>query len=715
MRQKLFLSALLVCTLLASAAQTPDSLLLLNIDEVSVVTNAQLEQQRVSPLSINVVDKTDIAERFSGNLMKSLEYLPGVQSMSVGSGFSKPMIRGMAFNRVSVVEGGVKQEGQQWGADHGLEIDAFNIERVNIRKGSSSLLYGSDAMGGVVDILEPVVPLENGVVGSVDMLARSVNDLIGGSVMLGVKHERWFVRVRHSEQYFADFAVPSDTVVYLTQKMPLTDGRVNNTAGFERSTSLYTRYGSGRFSSAVSVSNAYQKAGFYPGAHGIPDPSRVYDDGDLRDIDLPYSTVNHFKVSSLNRYTWDDKWASWDIAYQKNHREEWSEFHTHYSGQEAPEVDPDKEIVLSLQNYSSNFKFNVKHSYSTESTFSWDLAYQDNRIGGYSFLLPDYHRTTTGAAWVTSIEAAEDLILSAGVRYDFGHIVTAEYTDEYLAEYLSNAGYSQAVVEQNKVRSYELDRNFGDYSLSAGGVWTIDSQSTLRFNLGRSFRLPTANELVSNGVHHSSFRHEQGDPTLDSERGWQADMSYEFSSRVVGLSISPYMSWYASYIYQQPTGEWSILPHAGQIYRFMQSQAVFAGGEVALTVSLPLGFSYDMSFEYTHTYNVDERIPLSFSPPTTMRNILSWSSPAVELSAEWHFVADQNRVARNEDPTPGANLFNFSAILPLSFISDGATAVLSVDNIFDTKYLNHLSYYRQIEIPEPGRNFQISIKIPFKL
>ena len=116
-----------------------------------------------------------------------MENIPGVQAMDIGSGFSKPMIRGMGFNRIAVLENGIKQEGQQWGADHGLELDAFNIGTVNVLKGPSSLLYGSDAMGGVIDVVPPVVPMDNRVFGDVTLLGKSVNGTIGGSLMLGIK------------------------------------------------------------------------------------------------------------------------------------------------------------------------------------------------------------------------------------------------------------------------------------------------------------------------------------------------------------------------------------------------------------------------------------------------------------------------------------------------------------------------------------------------
>ena len=116
-----------------------------------------------------------------------MENIPGVQAMDIGSGFSKPMIRGMGFNRIAVLENGIKQEGQQWGADHGLELDAFNIGAVNVLKGPSSLLYGSDAMGGVIDVVPSAVPVDNRVFGDVTLLGKSVNGTIGGSLMLGIK------------------------------------------------------------------------------------------------------------------------------------------------------------------------------------------------------------------------------------------------------------------------------------------------------------------------------------------------------------------------------------------------------------------------------------------------------------------------------------------------------------------------------------------------
>ena len=112
----------------------------------------QQRQAKKSALTVEVIEQDFLRKHFTGNFMQAMENIPGVQAMDIGSGFSKPMIRGMGFNRIAVLENGIKQEGQQWGADHGLELDAFNIEAVNVLKGPFSLLYGSDAMGGVIAV-----------------------------------------------------------------------------------------------------------------------------------------------------------------------------------------------------------------------------------------------------------------------------------------------------------------------------------------------------------------------------------------------------------------------------------------------------------------------------------------------------------------------------------------------------------------------------------
>lgn len=715
MRIRYILGTLGICITSTVYSQVADSVRSVSLSEVVVTESYRHTQNKKTALTVDVLREDFLNRHFTGNLVQAIENVPGVQSMDIGAGFSKPMIRGLGFNRIAVSENGIKQEGQQWGADHGLEIDAFNVEGVQILKGPSSLLYGSDAMGGVIEILPASMPAENQVFGEASFLYKSVNDGFGGSLMLGVKTGPWLLRGRFSEQHFGDYRVPTDTVVYLTQLMPVYGRRLKNTAGYERNASFFASYDAKkRYRSDYSVSNAHQKMGFFPGAHGIPDISRLQDDGNSRNIDLPNSWVNHFKASTHQQYAWDGLILSGDLGYQYNHREEWSSFHTHYGTQPVPQKDPDKELAFMLHTLSTSLKLRIVRSSSWEHTLGWDMQGQKNTIAGYSFLLPEYKRLTTGGFWLSIWRPSNRLSISGGVRYDYGKIDITPYRDPYLEEYLREQGYPDDQIAENEWRSYPVNRSFGDYSCSIGVVWNPSPMHLLKVNVGRSFRLPGANELASNGVHHGTFRHEQGDASLDSEHGWQLDASYELTYKGVHISLSPFASWFDNYIYLQPTGEWSVLPHAGQVYRYTGAKAVFLGGETNVSIDLLRSLNYRFSGEYVYTYNRDDHTALSFSPPATMRNTLTWHRKNYELYVEHQGIASQNRIARNEDRTPGANLLHLGGSLRLPIAGTEVEFSLTARNILNTKYYNHLSFYRKVEIPEPGRNLQLFIKVPFK-
>ena len=700
---------------LPAHAQKSDSIKSLLLPDVVVTESYQQRQAKKSALAVDVVDQDFLRKHFTGNFMQAMENIPGVQAMDMGSGFSKPMIRGMGFNRIAVLENGIKQEGQQWGADHGLELDAFNIGTVNVLKGPSSLLYGSDAMGGVIDITSPPVPSVDMLFGDVTLLGKSVNGTLGGSFMLGIKKSFWYAQVRYSEQHFGDYRIPTDTIVYLTQKMPVYGRKLKNTAGIERNIGFFAQYQRQRYKANYSVSNVYQKTGFFPGAHGIPDVSRVEDDGDSRNMELPYSKVNHLKVTTLQQYAWEKLVLSGDFGFQNNHREEWSVFHTHYGSQPVPEKDPDKELAFNLNTLSASVKVRFIGSSSWEHALGWDGQHQRNDISGYSFLLPEYHRSTTGLLWLTTYKPNNVISVSGGMRYDYGYIHISSHEDAYLADYLRKQGYDEEQVEHYKWNSHAVKKKFGDYSFSLGLVWTPSERHMVKANVGRSFRLPGANELAANGVHHGTFRHEQGDANLKSEQGWQMDASYNLRYNGFSISVSPFVSWFSNYIFLRPTGEWSVLPHAGQIYRYTGAEVLFAGTEATIDIHFLRSFNYRISGEYVYTYNCDEHIPLSFSPPFSMRNTLTWQRKQVMLYAEWQSIARQNRVDRNEDRTPGANLFHLGGSLNIPIRGNQAIEItLIARNIFNTRYYNHLSFYRKVEIPEPGRNFQLLIKIPFK-
>ena len=153
------------------------------LHDVTVYGNAKRDYQMKASVNEIELDRRYLRGNFAGSLMQSLRGVPGVKAMSIGSGQSKPAIRGLGFNRMIVSEDGIKHESQQWGDDHGLEIDQFAIDRIEIIKGPAALLYGSDAIGGVINLYSnyvPVKPLE----GNVSLFSRTNNASLGISAKL---------------------------------------------------------------------------------------------------------------------------------------------------------------------------------------------------------------------------------------------------------------------------------------------------------------------------------------------------------------------------------------------------------------------------------------------------------------------------------------------------------------------------------------------------
>lgn len=682
---------LLVClSSLTVCAQNIDLADTFQLEEI-VVAGVRKPVTEVAVLPAVNIASEEINLHMGHSLMDALSHTEGVQAMDIGVGFSKPMIRGLGFQRVVVSDNGVKQEGQQWGADHGLEIDAFHVDGVVVIKGPASVLYGSDAMGGAIEILPPIIPYQDTLSGEILFQHQSVCSGLSGSAMLAIKHKRVYSQIRYTERHWGDYRVPADSFTYLSMRLPIPDRHLKNTAGMERSGNCLLTFRNKRYEGRLNISDNYQKAGFFSGAHGIPNNSNMQSDGDKWNIELPYSLVNHLKVSSTNKWTSEKTQMMFVMAYQKNHREEWSKFHTHVIGQQAPAVDPDKELMLDLQTISAKLQFRYTPSDLWEHYVGISTSFQNNEIGGYSFLIPAYRREEYGAYYLVNYKPSDVWAFNASARYDISHIHTEAHGQDV----------------------GEVERDYHDYSLAVGAVFTPKDGHEWRGSIGRAYRLPSANELTSNGVHHGAFRHELGDSTLVGEQGWQTDLSYSLRKKRVDMSISPFFSYYPHFISLHPTGQWSMLPDAGQIYQYVDAPATFFGGEARVKVKLVRDLHYEFSGEYVHTYDHDSHTATPFSPPATMRNTISWERKRWQAYAECQSVATQTRVCHNEDETPGYNLLNVGGKVEFPVSPGKISLHVNARNILNTYHLNHLNFYRKIDLPEAGVDIQSTIRFTF--
>ncbi len=157
------------------------------LPEVTVKAATTKGPEKIITHPVQEIGRGYLLRHNSTGFVQTLASLPGIASMDIGAGFSKPVIRGLGFNRVAVVDRGIVQQNQQWGADHGLEIDQYDVDNVRIHKGPMSLYYGSDAMGGVIEIMPPRLPENDLFWGDATLIGKSNNGLLGTSVMASLK------------------------------------------------------------------------------------------------------------------------------------------------------------------------------------------------------------------------------------------------------------------------------------------------------------------------------------------------------------------------------------------------------------------------------------------------------------------------------------------------------------------------------------------------
>jgi iron complex outermembrane receptor protein len=239
------------------------------LDEVVIRDKYAETQKKENSLNVEIVNSDYLKQNFGGSIMKSLERLPGISTIDIGSGQSKPVIRGLSFNRIVAVENGIKHESQQWGSDHGLEIDQYAIDNIEVIKGPASLIYGSDAIGGVIDMKSRTLPVENSIGGTIDLCGKSNNSYLGTSVSLYGRAKWLFVNLRVTLAGYADYKVPTDSVDIYSYRAALYKNHMRNTAGIEQNLHLTFGIIQKSFQSRFYISNVNNKSGFFANAHGL--------------------------------------------------------------------------------------------------------------------------------------------------------------------------------------------------------------------------------------------------------------------------------------------------------------------------------------------------------------------------------------------------------------------------------------------------------------
>ncbi|RXG12176.1 iron complex outermembrane receptor protein [Leeuwenhoekiella aestuarii] len=685
------------------------------LDEVSVNGKTNMRLQKESATVSVSVDEAFLNANRENSLMQTLRKIPGVSTMTIGSGQSKPTIRGLGFNRVSVVQNGIKHEAQQWGSDHGLEIDQYGIQDIRIIKGPASLMYGSDAIAGVVDIQPSKAPAINSFGGEVNILGETNNDLLAVSAGVQGRKKKWYYRARLTYRDYADFKVPTDRINYENYVFKLYDNDLRNTAGREANGSFSFGYVSANFRSETFVSNVNAKNGFFANAHGLEvRSSRIDYDASNRDIDLPFHQVNHLKVTNNTTVNLDEHTLHFDLGYQNNQREEHSEPVPHGY---MPTPPNSRERVFTKNTYSLNVKDIFKIEKHTLSA-GINTELQNNNIGGWGFLIPAYDRYTAGAYLFDHFELTEDLHLQGGLRFDAGRVNTKSHYDWYRSP-RNNPDGSTSNVYLQRAENRTLD--FGSFSGSVG-ISYIHGNTTYKLNAGKSFRMPLAHELASDGVNYHMYRYERGNLDLEPEASYQLDAEVTHTSGRFNFGVSPFLNYFENYIYLNPTSNYF---ETLQIYEYTQAKVFRTGGEVAAGMQVTEDFRLDATAEYVYsrqTSGPKEGFTIPFSPPligmlSANYNLGNWSLfKDVNLNADLRVAAAQTDIVPPEEITAGYQMLNLAVMSKLNLFNNQNNPTLlriKLNNVFNTEYYDHTSFYRLIDVPEAGRNLSVSLTMPF--
>ena len=692
---KSYLSILLLactCTMAAQEAVVLDStdVFFRHIELKQVVVTGPTGAVKMQDMSMpaGIVDRNSLRMTPATNIVDAVAKLPGVSQVSTGSGISKPVIRGLGYNRVVVVADGVRQEGQQWGDEHGVEIDGNAVSSVEVLKGPASLLYGSDALAGVLKLnTDPVVPLGKMRL-NVNTEYHTNSGLVNYSFNYGGNKQGLAWNIRYGDKFAHAYKTPGDGYVPNTQ---FRERALSGMLGVNKEWG-HTRLIGSYFHLTPSI------------AEGERDPQtgeleQSYADAKTYHHGLPYQQVYHYKAVLDNAFYLGDGRLNAVLAYQQNRRQEFEE--------------PD-EYGLYLKLHTVNY--NV-HYVTRRLEEDWRITsgvsgmWQRSLNEGDEFLIPDYSLFDFGA-FVTTTANVGSWALNGGLRFDNRHLDSRELMDD------------------GALRFQAFKRDFNGFTASVGAVWHATEHLDLRANAARGFRAPNISELASNGVHEGSLRYEVGNRDLKPEFSLQFDLGAELTMSWLDAQLSLFSNRIDNYIFIHRTG--MVIDDEFMTYRYDSGDAQLLGGEVALDIHpwhfLHSGSSFAM-VNAVQLHQPEESKYLPFTPAPRWQSDIKWeilhdgrvlNNAFVSLGVDYNFKQDHYyRADDTETATPAYCLLN-AAIGTDIMIKGQRVACLSImgTNLTNKAYQSHLSRLKYADVnPVTGRQGVLNMgrNIIFKL
>ncbi|QMU29074.1 TonB-dependent receptor [Adhaeribacter radiodurans] len=739
----------------ASANLTPGSTITINfilkeitskLEEIVVTGVTRATEVKKSPIPIATISKKEININVNSNIIDAIvKGVPGVSATTTGPNISKPFIRGLGYNRVLNMYDGIRQEGQQWGDEHGTEVDQYGIDRAEVVKGPASLTYGSDALAGVINMI-PAIP--KGVDGKLkgDLLTdfHSNNGLIGTSLGISYNKSDWKFYLRGTQKRAHNYQNPVDGWVYGSAYREYNlsgTARVDKTWGFSQiSTTLYDNLQEIPDGSRDSLSRKFTK----PIREGNEDEIKnrpIVPDNELKTYAIGnlHQAIQHYRVYTHNQFIIGQGNINATFGFQQSRRREFL----------FPTLPDKAALFLVLNTFNYDVHYNLPTWNGLETTLGVNGMYQTNQNkDATNFPIPDYDLFDVGT-FVFTKRTLGKFDVSGGIRYDTRHLT---WNDFYTG---TNAtGFGQKVNAQEPgayLQFPEFTHQYHGISGSLGATYNLSDQILLKANLARGYRSPNINEVGSNGLDPGAHIRYQGNREFKPEFNFQKDISFLAYLKNLDISVELFDNRISNYIFQarlsDDQGQPIVDDQGNLTYKYQQSKAQLYGGEFTLNLhpeSVPW-LNFNNSLAYVNGINKNSKLRetygdaakyLPFILPlhyrSEIRGTLRKSVGAytgIYARLELDAYGRQNKiyaVDNTETPTSGYVLFNTGVGTNVKQKSGRVFCQLffQVNNLFDKAYQSHLNRLKYFEyfqaspnnhrgIYNMGRNFSAKVIIPF--
>ena len=716
--------------------------------EVVVTGVGRATEIRRSPVPIAAMSGKEIRLNANSNAIDAaVRGIPGLSAVTSGPNISKPFIRGLGYNRVLTMFNGLRQEGQQWGDEHGIEVDGYGVDRMEVVKGPASLLYGSDAVAGVVNLI-PALPRgpEGELHGEALAEYQGVNGLIGKSLAFDYQKNGFQTSLRGSRRQAHDYRNPVDGLVYNTgfREVQVTGmlGVQKQWGGAHLWLSAYDDRQEIPDGSRDSLSRRFTRQVFEGDGDDIKNRPLVSDHelnsygiSDLR------QRIQHYRAFGTTEVRFGPGELRALLGVQQNHRQEFN----HPTDPTQPGLD----LQLTTVNYQARYLFDAVNGY--EFTVGANGMSQDNRhLNATDFPIPPFRLLDLGGFGLIK-KAFGALELTGGLRYDARHV---HWNDYYIAPSPAT-GFDQPAGPQAPDASLQFaafQRTFTGVSGSLGGSYALGHKLVLRANISRGYRAPNIPEIGSNGLDPGAHIIYLGNRSFVPEFNVQEDIGILYKSPDFEGSVEAFYNHVNNFIYQakqyDANGQPLRDPVGNSTYQFQQAQADLYGGEVAFNIhptalpwvslrtgaALVIGLNQNPELR-ARVGNAGRYLPLI--PAPSSRSEIRFTAPeraGTPLTGSYfRFMVDamatQNRfyaVDGAETHTPGYVLCGMGVGTSLRTKGgrEAVQLVLQGDNLFNVAYqahLNRLKYFEyyaaspngRLGIYSPGRNLSVKVIVPF--